>query len=105
MRVLVHICYFVCFSMRFFLCIWSQNHRYNVYSFRFLDHASWQCSMNGLDETKYSIPESMEWSERTWKLVSTSIFSGSLEAGHYTAMTRDLESGSYTHYNDDFVSN
>ena len=31
-------------------------------------------------------------------------FFESLQAGHYTAMTRDLESGSYTHYNEDFVT-
>ena len=60
--------------------------------------------MNGLNETKYPIPESMQWAERSWTLLSSSIFSGSLDAGHYTAMTRDLESGVYTHYNDDFVT-
>ena len=46
----------------------------------------------------------MQWAERCWALSACSIFSGSLNAGHYTGMTRNSETGIYTLYNDDFVS-
>ena len=46
----------------------------------------------------------MLWAERSWVLYACSIFAGSLNAGHYTGMTRNRETGIYTLYNDDFVS-
>ena len=59
---------------------------------------------SGLDNAKYPIPASMLWAERSWAQYACSIFSGSLNAGHYTGMTRNRETGIYTLYNDDFVS-
>ena len=46
----------------------------------------------------------MQWADRSWEFRACSIFSGSLNSGHYTSMTRDVESATHTHYNDDFVT-
>ena len=59
---------------------------------------------SGLDTTKVPIPPSMDWAGFTWILLAVSLFSGSLNAGHYKAMTRDAESGALTLYDDDFVT-
>ena len=59
---------------------------------------------SGLDNAKYPIPASMEWANLSWDLFACSIFSGSLNAGHYTSMMRNGIDGKYTLYNDDFVT-
>ena len=46
----------------------------------------------------------MRWAERSWSLSACSIFSGSIDAGHYIAMTRNAESVIHTLYNDEFVT-
>ena len=46
----------------------------------------------------------MQWADFSWSLYACSIFSGSLNAGHYTSMVRHGKNGKYTHYNDDFVT-
>ena len=59
---------------------------------------------SGLNKAKYPIPVSMQWAERSWILSACSIFSGSVNAVHYVAMTRNNDTGIFTLYNDDFVT-
>ena len=96
------ISFFQCVSFSVFN--WTQNHRYNGYNFRFLNHASWQCSVQLLMTQKKSKSKLISKYALTIPLIL--VWNILFHQAHscYTAMTRDLESGSYTHYNDDFVT-
>ena len=59
---------------------------------------------DGLDSTKFTIPSSMVWGGFSWALLSASLFSGSLDAGHYKAMVRNSDSSEARIYDDDHVT-
>ena len=59
----------------------------------------------GIDNTKFFIPETMDWGGFIWRLHSTPIFSGNLNSGHYTSLVRHPSSDEFRHFNDDHVQN
>ena len=59
---------------------------------------------NGLDNTKFPVPESMRWGDFRWTLLGVPLFSGSRNRGHYKALVREHDGRDFRMFDDDCVS-